>query len=70
MTKSSGKWPLRVWCVCYKSVDYPGGWVPYARCAFYFRPEAAAEARERPQSKVKAFYIGPRDAFRDSEGKL
>jgi hypothetical protein len=57
------RWPLRVWCVCYRAEDYPGGWVPYSGSIYYYRREADEDSAGRPGSKIKRFYIGPRRAL-------
>lgn len=56
-------WPLKVWCVCYRCIDYPGGWVPLSGAMYYYKATAEEESRNCANSKVKAFYVGPRGSF-------
>lgn len=51
-------WPRKMWCVCYRDSDYPGGWAPYAGHAYWYRADATLHARELV-GKVKAFSMKP-----------
>jgi hypothetical protein len=53
------KWPLAVWCVCYRCTDYPGSWVPYSGEIFHYREAAERAAKGHANVKVKRFYLGP-----------
>jgi hypothetical protein len=41
------RWPLKMYAVCYRSLDHTPGWVPYSGELFYYRDDAEVRAREQ-----------------------
>lgn len=57
------KWPRKMWCVCYRDVNFHGGWAPYAGHVYWYREDAVDRARELGGT-VKPFNIRPYSAKR------
>lgn len=47
------KWPKKVWCICYRDVNYPGGWAPYAMHTYCIEtmPLVVREIRAVPSNR-------------------